>query len=49
MQLIHLDNDKVILYAINTSNYDEDCIKASLTNLFNFRLGQEILEPEYRK
>lgn len=35
------------LYSINTSNYDADCIKTSLTNLFNYRLGQEVLEPEY--
>jgi hypothetical protein len=33
----------------DTSNVDMAAIKASLTNLFSFRLGQEILEPLYRK
>jgi replicative DNA helicase len=42
-------NDTVTLIGINTSNYDLDAITASLTNLFSFRLGQEILEPLYRK
>lgn len=41
--------DAIKLISINTSNYDLDAIKASLTNLFSFRLGQEILEPLYRK
>lgn len=32
---------------IDTSNYDETAIKQSLTNLFNFRPGEEILQPEF--
>jgi hypothetical protein len=42
-------DNTVKLTSINTSNYDLDAITASLTNLFTFRLGQEILEPLYRK
>lgn len=32
---------------IDTSNYDEAAIKQSLRNLFNFRPGEEILQPEF--
>ena len=32
---------------IDTSNYDEAAIKQSLKNLFNFRPGEEILQPEF--
>lgn len=32
---------------IDTSNYDETAVKQSLKNLFNFRPGEEILEPQF--
>lgn len=37
----------VKLYDINTSNYDENAITAALNNLFLYRPGQAILEPEF--
>lgn len=42
---IKLINNKI--KDINTSNYDKDCIKTALTNLFKFKPGQCILEPEF--
>ena len=38
---------KVKLNDINTANLDEDAIKQSLTNIFTFRAGDEILDPEF--
>lgn len=35
------------LYDKNTSNIDLNAIKAALRNLFSFRTGQEILQPEF--
>lgn len=32
---------------VNTSNYDEAAVKQSLINLFSFRPGEEILQPEF--
>ena len=32
---------------IDTSNYDEAAVKQSLKNLFNFRPGEEILQPQF--
>lgn len=32
---------------LDTSNYDEAAIKASLKNLFMFRQGEQILQPEF--
>ena len=32
---------------IDTSNYDDGAIKQSLRNLFMFRQGEEILQPEF--
>ena len=32
---------------IDTSNYDDSAIKSSLRNLFNFKPGEEILQPEF--
>lgn len=46
MKLYHVDGE-VKVNAVNTSNYDLNCVKSALTNLFNFRWGQEILEPMY--
>jgi phage baseplate assembly protein W len=31
----------------NTSNFDKTAVQTSLNNLFNFRLGEAILEPMY--
>ena len=31
----------------NTSNFDKNAIKASLTNILNFRNGERILDPEF--
>jgi hypothetical protein len=48
--LIHDDYHNTTRFSDrDTSNVDMAAIKASLTNLFSFRLGQEILEPLYRK
>lgn len=48
--LIHDDYNNTTTFSDrDTSNVDMAAIKASLTNLFSFRLGQEILEPLYRK
>jgi phage baseplate assembly protein W len=41
------ESDSVSLYDINTSVYDERAIENSLNNIFNFRLGQEVLAPEF--
>lgn len=42
------DSDNVIkIRDIDTSLYDEDAIKNSLTNLFMFKPGQEILKPQF--
>lgn len=51
-QLIHQKTDKkneikLTLYSINTSNFDQQAVESALRNLFNFRLGEEILEPEF--
>lgn len=47
--LIHNNDGSITLSDKNTANYDMAAIRASLDNLFNFRLGQAILEPMYRK
>lgn len=40
-------NGEKRIYDANTSNYDNDAIKTALRNLFTFRPGEEILEPEF--
>lgn len=39
--------DQLKIIDIDTSNYDDGAIKQSLRNLFNFRPGEEILQPEF--
>ena len=38
---------QIKIYDANTSTLDETAIKSSLTNLFMFRIGEEILEPTF--
>lgn len=39
--------ERIYINTINTANYDHNCIKTALNNIFNFRLGEEILEPMF--
>lgn len=46
----NLNSEETIkLYSINTSNFDKSAIESALNNIFKFRLGQEILNPMFRK
>lgn len=42
-----IGSEKAILHDIDTSNIDKNAIKASLTNIFNFRYGESILNPNF--
>lgn len=42
-----IESNEYILYDSNTSNFDKTAVKTALNNLFNFRLGEAILEPMY--
>lgn len=47
MRLYTDDKGVQRLHDVNTSNYDLAAIKSAIRNIFRFRKGQAILEPEF--